>query len=119
MEVGNWKYHSYIVKEVCAHHFIHVLSSVHLADGWSLISQCASAGSYPVTDPVVVAAIEVVETKRSQNGTTLTLKKLAKFLSNEKEAICNSEFELMHFGWPLPANMLKGNPKRKRTNLDD
>ena len=85
----------------------------------SEISQCASAGSYPVADPVVEAAIKVVETKRSQNGTTLTLKKLAKFLSNEKEAICNSEFELMHFGWPLPANMLKGNPKRKRTNLDD
>ncbi len=81
-----------------------------------MISQCASAGSYPVTDPVVEAAIQVVEPKRSQNGTTLTLKK---FLSNEKEAICNSEFELMHFGWPLPANMLKGNPKRKRTNLDD
>jgi len=35
-----------------------------------------------------------------------------------KGGICNSEFELMHFGWPLPANMLKGNPKRKRTNLD-
>jgi len=71
-----------------------------------------------VTDPVVVAAIQKVETKRSQNGTTLTLKKLAKFLSDEKGGICNSEFELMHFGWPLPANMLKGNPKRKRTNLD-
>jgi len=81
--------------------------------------QCASAGSYPVTDPIVEAAIEVVETKRSQNGTTLTLKKLAKFLSDEKGGICNSEFELMHFGWPLPANMLKGNPKRKRTDLDD
>ncbi|KAL0043210.1 hypothetical protein WJX82_001976 [Trebouxia sp. C0006] len=64
-------------------------------------------------------AQKVVEAKRSQSGTTLTLKKLAKFLSNEQEAICNSEFELMHFGWPLPANMLKGNPKRKRTNLDD
>jgi fructose-bisphosphate aldolase class 1 len=89
-EVGNWKHHSYIVKELCAHQVIHVLSSVHLADGWSLIFQCASAGIYPVIDPVVEAAIEVVETKRSQNGTTLTLKKLAKFLSNEKEAICNS-----------------------------
>ena len=96
----------------------HTLSSVHLADGWR-ISQCASAGSYPVTDPVVKAAIEVVEAKRKQNGTTLTLKKLARFLSDEQDAICNSEFELMHFGWPLPANMLKGNPKRKRTNLDD
>ena len=83
------------------------------------IPQCASAESYSVTDRVVEAAIEAVETKRSQNGTTLTLKRLAKFLSNENEAICNSEFELMHFGWPLPANMLKGNPKRKRTNLDD
>ncbi|DBB00731.1 TPA: hypothetical protein ACH3X1_000666 [Trebouxia sp. C0004] len=45
-------------------------------------------------DPVVAVAIEVVHTKRSQNGTTLTLKKLAKFLSNEREAICNSQFEL-------------------------
>ncbi|DBB00197.1 TPA: hypothetical protein ACH3X1_014028 [Trebouxia sp. C0004] len=81
-----------------------------------LIFRCASVGSYPA---VVAAAIEVVETKRSQHGTTLTLKKLAKFLSNGKGAICHSEFELIHFGWPLPANMLKGNPKRKRTDLDD
>ena len=71
-----------------------------------------------MTDLVVEEAINVVERKRRQNGTTLTLKKLAKFLSNEQEAICNSEFELMHFGWPLPANMLKGNPKRKRIDLD-
>jgi hypothetical protein len=83
------------------------------------MSQCASAGSYPVTDPVVEAAIEMVESKRSQNGTTLTLKKLAKFLTHEKGAICNSDFELMHFGWPLPTNMLKGNPKRKHTDLND
>ncbi len=83
------------------------------------MSQCASAGSYPVTDPVVEAAIEMVESKRSQNGTTLTLKKLAKFLTHEKGAICNSDFEFMHFGWPLPTNMLNGNPKRKHTDLND
>ena len=105
--------------EVCAYHVKCVLSIVHLACGRSCMSQCASAGSYPVTDPVVEAAIKVVESKRTQIGTTMTLKKLAKFLTHEKGAICNSDFELMHSGWPLPTNMLKGDPKHKRTDLDN